>query len=159
MRARIEVTLLSAILFASLPTMAQSVVIKGVITNLAKARERVALVKETCGSDQYLQLVLLGPGGSTKAQTDEKGCPSTVSNLPKVPMPATASKGAFSIECKGLEGEGMYVVAVQKFGPQLQSFLMKDGKLLVIQRSQVKPGSTVDMGEVTILIRPVPGLP
>jgi len=125
-------------------TKLQSVTIKGVITDLAEAKGWIA-------SDTYLQLALLGPGGSVDGRT-ERGRWSASSNLPKIPMSATVSKAPFSFECKGLD-EGEYVVAVQLMERPGANFLMKDGQILKIRISRVKPGSTLDVGEVTILPR------
>ncbi|MGO9093730.1 MAG: hypothetical protein ACLQGV_00765 [Bryobacteraceae bacterium] len=123
-----------------------SVTIKGVITNLAEAKELIA-------SDSYLQLVLpSGPGKTFKIHSDDRNRFLVDSNLPKISMPAKGSKGTFSFECKGLE-EGEYVVAVQLLldvGPS--SVLGKRGNPLLIRVSK-GTGPTIDVGEVTI---PVP---
>jgi hypothetical protein len=124
-----------------------SVVIKGVITNLAEAKEVIA-------SDSYLQLVRpSGPGRTFKGHTDGyRGRSSLDSNLPRISMPATGSKGAFAFDCKGLD-EGEYVVAVQLLDVgTLTSVLLKSGGVLKIQVSK-DTGPTIDVGEVTM---PVP---
>lgn len=126
-------------------TKPQSVTIKGVITNLAEAKEKLA-------ADTSLQLVLLGPDGGFKARTDDRGRFSADSNLPRLSVPAAGSKGTFAFECKGLD-EGEYVVAVQLMERAGPNFLMKDGRPLKIRTAQVKPGSMLDVGEVTIPVR------
>jgi hypothetical protein len=124
-------------------TKPQSVTIKGVITNLAEAKGWI-------GKDTYLQLVLPGPGGSFEFHTDHRGRFSIDSNLPRISMPATGSKGAFSFDCKGLD-EGTYVVAVQLTEVPHEVFLQKDEHLLRIEVSK-NTGPTLDVGEVTIPI-------
>jgi hypothetical protein len=127
-------------------TKPQSVTIKGVITNLADVKGLIA-------SDTYLQLALLGPGGTYGAHTDDRGRSSIDSNLPRSSMPKTGPKAAFSFECKGLE-DGTYVVAVQLMeGGTFFNVLQKDGRPLLIQVSK-DTGPTIDVGEVRI---PVPG--
>jgi hypothetical protein len=125
-------------------TKPQSVTIKGVITNLADIKGWIA-------SDTYLQLALLGPGGTYGFHTDDRGRFSIDSNLPRSSMPKTGPKGAFSFECKGLE-DGTYVVAVQLMDVNDSVILEKDGRPLLIQVSK-DTGATIDVGEVRI---PVP---
>jgi hypothetical protein len=124
-----------------------SVVIKGVITNLAAAKEVIASVT-------YLQLLLDVPGRH-EIHTDDRGRASFDSNLPRISMPATGSKGAFAFDCKGLD-EGAYVVAVQLLDVGVgghTSVLLKSGGVLKVRVSK-DTGPTIDVGEVTIHIPP-----
>jgi hypothetical protein len=124
-------------------TKPHSVVIKGVITNLAEAKEVIA-------SDTYLQLVLDVPGGH-KVTWASRGRVSFDSDLAKTSMPAAGSKGAFSFDCKSLD-EGTYVVAVQLLDVGTRtSVLLKNGGVLKVQVSK-NTGPTIDVGEVTIHI-------
>jgi hypothetical protein len=124
-------------------TKPHSVIIKGVITNLAEAKEVIA-------SDTYLQLLLDVPGRH-QVTYGSRGRISFDSDLQKIPMPATGSKGAFSFDCKGLD-EGTYVVAVQLLDVGTHtSVLKKNGDVLKIQVTK-DTGPTIDVGEVTIHI-------
>lgn len=123
-------------------TKSQPVTIKGVITNLVETKGLIA-------KDTYLQLALLGPGGSFKIHTDGRGRFSIDSDLPRISVPMTGSKGAFSFNCKGL-AEGTYVVAFQLAEVLNHSaLLLKGGRPLQLQISK-DTGSTVDVGEVTL---------
>jgi hypothetical protein len=125
-------------------TKSHSVTIKGVITNLAEAKQLIT-------SDTYLQLAPLGPGGTFSVTYDGRGRVSIGSNLPKTSMPAQGSTGAFSFDCKGLD-EGTYVVAVQLSAVNHSVVLKKDRRPLLIRVSK-NTGPTLDVGEVTIPVQ------
>lgn len=126
-------------------TESQSITIKGVITNLAEAKQLIT-------SDTYLQLAPLGRGGNVSAVYDGAGRVSIDSNLPKTSMPATGSTGAFSFDCKGLDQGTTYVVAVQLSAVNHVVLLEKRHQLLRIRVSKTT-GPTLDVGEVTVPVR------
>ncbi len=126
-------------------TKSQSVTIKGIITNLAEAKQLIT-------SDTYLQLAPLGRGGNVSAVYDGAGRVFIDSNLPKTSMPATGSTGAFSFDCKDLDQGTTYVVAVQLSAVNHVVLLEKRHQLLRIRVSK-NTGPTIDVGEVEIPVQ------
>lgn len=119
---------------------AQTLTIKGIVTNVNEAKVDGVIEK-----DSYLQLVLLGPGGSFPVSTDGRGRFSLPSSLPQTAIP---QKGPFSFACKDLK-PGKYIVAVQKASLNRPTFLQKDGEPLQIDITE-HTGPLVDVGDVTI---------
>jgi len=125
-------------------TKTHSVTIKGVITNLAEARQLIT-------SDTYLQLAPLGRGGNFSVSYDGRGRTAISSNLAKASIPAAGSTAAFSFDCKGLD-EGTYVVAVQLSAVN-HSVVLRSGQQPLRIKVSKSTGPTLDVGEVTIPVR------
>jgi len=119
--------------------------IKGMITNIPEASERIK-------DDTYLQLVLMPPDGKLPIRVSG-GRITYVSALPKTAIPA---KGSFSIECKALE-PGKYVLAAQMFrwsNEFWHPFLSKGKTALEITIPKDATGPILDVGRVTLPVPP-----